>query len=118
MAKELAGDEWTLGDLSGVSTEDFWTCAKTDTIGYDIHPYLDIDKCVNFERDLWFELGKCMWRKHWSVYPDHMKYVCNDIVKPFKVKILCYAESVREMHDLAKYLPPPSMNVDSAMADN
>ena len=42
--KELAGDEWTLGDMSGVSTEDFWTWTKTDTIRYDQHPYLDIDK--------------------------------------------------------------------------
>ena len=47
-----------------------------------------------------------------------MKYVCNDIVKPFKVKILCYAERVREMHDIAKYLPPPSMNGESSMSSN
>ena len=46
--KELAGDEWTLGDMSGVSTEDFWTLANTDNIGYYGHPYLDIDKCVDF----------------------------------------------------------------------
>ena len=63
-AKELAGNEWTLGDLSGVSMEYLWTWAKTDTIGYDGHPYLAIDKCVNFKRELWFELGNCMWRKH------------------------------------------------------
>ena len=102
--------------MSGLSTEDFWTWAKTDTTGYDRHPYLDNDKCVNSERELWFELGKCMWRKHWSVYQNHMKYVHNDIVKPFKVKILCYVESVREMHDLEKYLHPPSMKGESAMA--
>ena len=48
LVEELAGDEWTLVDLSGVSTEDFWTLVKTDTIGYDGHPYLDIDKCVDF----------------------------------------------------------------------
>ena len=63
-AKEIAGDKWTLGDMIGVSTEDFWTWEKTDNIGYDGHYYLAIDKCVNFERELWFELGKCMWRKH------------------------------------------------------
>ena len=42
-----------------------------------------------------------------------MKYVCNDIVKPFKVKICCYNERVREMNELAKYLPPPSMKGES-----
>ena len=50
-----------------------------------------------------------MWRKDQNVYQDHMKYVHNDIVKPFKVKIIHYAEHVIEMHELAKYLPPPSM---------
>ena len=47
-----------------------------------------------------------------------MKYVCNDIVKPFKVKILRYAERVCEMHDLAKYLPLPSMKVESELVAN
>ena len=67
-AKELTGDEWTMSDMNELSTEDFWTWAKTDTTGYDEHPYLAIDKCVKFERELWFELGKCMLSKHCSVY--------------------------------------------------
>ena len=86
--------------MNGLSMEDFWTWEKTDTNGYDGHHYLANDNCVYFEMELWFELGKCMWRKHWSVYQDHMKYVQNDIVKPFKVKILHYAERMRGMHDL------------------
>ena len=48
-----------------------------------------------------------MWRKHWRIYQDHLKYIHNYIVKPFGVGILCYAERVWEMHDLAKHLPPP-----------
>ena len=56
--------------------------------------------------------------KHRSVYQDHMKYVRNEIVKPFKVKILCYVERVREMHDIENYLTPPSMKGESAMASN
>ena len=62
---------------------------KTDNIGYDGHDYLAMDKLVDFDRELWLELGKCMWRKHWIVYHNHMKYVCNDIVKPFKVPGQC-----------------------------
>ena len=46
--KELAGDEWNLGKLAGLSTNDFWTWSKTDTLGYDVHVYLAMDKCVNF----------------------------------------------------------------------
>ena len=93
--KELAGDEWNLKKLTGISTEAFWTWAKTDTTGYDGHAYLVLDKCVNFERELWFELGKYMWRKHRSFYQDHTKYIGNDIVKSFRVKILCYYRRVR-----------------------
>ena len=47
-----------------------------------------------------------------------MEYVCNDIVKPLKVKKLRYIERVREMYDLAKCLPTPLMKGQSAMADN
>ena len=117
-AKELAGDEWTLGDINRLSTEEFWTWAKTDATEYDGHPYLANDKYVDFERELLFELGKCTWRNHWSVYQDHMKYVCNDTVKPFKVKILRYAEHVCETHDPEKYLPTPSMKGYSAIEAN
>ena len=116
--KELAGDEWTLGDLSGVSAEEFWTWVKTDTIGYAGNPYLAIDKCVKFERELWFELGKCMRRKHRSVYQDHMKYVHNDIVKPLKDKTLCYTKRVRVMNDLANFLSLPPMKGEITMEAN
>ena len=47
-----------------------------------------------------------------------MKFVLNDIVKPFKVKILRYANRLQYMHELAKHLPPPSMNGKSVMAAN
>ena len=59
-----------------------------------------------------------MCRKHRSVYQDHMKYVRNGIVKPFKVKILRYAEHVLDMHEQAKHLPSPSMKGESSMAAN
>ena len=65
--KKLADDEWTLDVMSGLSTEDSWTWVKTDTIGYDRYTYLAIDNCVDFERELGFELGKCMCRKNRSV---------------------------------------------------
>ena len=94
--KELTGDEWNLGKTTGLSAEELWTWEKTDTTGYDGHDYLAQDKCVDFKRELWFKLVKCMRRKHLSVYQDHMKYSHNDILKPFKAKIICYAEHVCE----------------------
>ena len=47
-----------------------------------------------------------MWRKHRSIFKDHVKYIHYDIVKTFRVGILRYAEHVHEMQDLAQYLPP------------
>ena len=50
LVRELDGDEWNLRKLSGISTGDFWTWYKTDTMGYDVHAYLTIDKCINLDR--------------------------------------------------------------------
>ena len=58
-----------------------------------------------------------MWRKHRRVYQYHLKYVSNDIVKPFCVSILQYVKYVREMHDLEKYPPPHSIKVKIYEAD-
>ena len=49
-AEELAGDEWNLGELAGLSTDDLWTWYKMDTTGYDGHSYLAMDKYVDFKR--------------------------------------------------------------------
>ena len=51
-----------------------------------------------------------MWRKHRSTSQDHVKYIHNEIVKPFGLGIIQYYERVRDMRDLANYPPPPSVN--------
>ena len=50
-----------------------------------------------------------MWRKHRSNFQDHVKYIHNEILKPFIVGIIQYADHIHEMHDIGKYLPPSSM---------
>ena len=77
-----------------------------------------MDKCVEFENNSWFEFGKFMWRKHCSIFQDHLKYLHTDIVKPFRVGICRYAKRVQDVHNLAKHLPPPSINCDSFEAAN
>ena len=67
LTKELARYEWTIGELTGLCAEDLWTRENTDNMGYEGHDYLARDKYVNFERGLWFEFGRLMWRKKWSV---------------------------------------------------
>ena len=59
-----------------------------------------------------------MWRKHQNVYKDHLKYVRDVILKPFRVVILCCAKRIMEMHDLAKYLPSPLMKGESYKSAN
>ena len=78
-SKDLAGDKCTLGALKKLSTDDFWNWAKKYGIMYDGYAYLGIDKCVEFEKEVWLELGKCMWRKHQSVHQDHLENFSNDI---------------------------------------
>ena len=50
LAKDIAGDKWTLGYLKALSTEQFCTWAKIDGLedARDAHPILD--KCVDFEK--------------------------------------------------------------------
>ena len=64
--------------------------------------YLGPVRCNEFDKHILFELGKSMWRKHHSTYQDHIKYIRNDIVKPFRVIIIQYTEHICEMHNLAK----------------
>ena len=47
-----------------------------------------------------------MWMKHQSIFQDHIKYIRNDIVNPFRVVIIHYAKRIEEMHDLEKNLSP------------
>ena len=105
--KDLVGNKWTLVKLKGISTDDFWTWDKIERLYYDGDSYLGLEKWLDFEKDIWFELGKYMWRKHRSVLQDHLKYISNGIVKSFCVVILRYGKRVQDMHDLSKQLPPP-----------
>ena len=67
---------------------------------------------------LWFELGKSMLRNHLSVFQDDLKYIRNDILNPFHVRIIHYSERVGCMHDLANHLHSPLMKGESFEAYN
>ena len=89
--------------------EQFWTWEKLDGLDTDVDAYLGADRYIAFEKDIWFELGKSMRNKYWSVFQEHVEYIHNIIVKLSSVDILQYAKRVREMHDLENYLLPPLM---------
>ena len=54
LVKDLTGYTWTLGNLKGISTDNFWTWLKTGGVGYDRDAYLGLDKCVNFMKEICF----------------------------------------------------------------
>jgi hypothetical protein len=67
------------------------------------------ESAEEFEKLLWFELGKLIWKDHRQVYYGHIKYLQQNIVKPFKWTMVQYISRVREMYDYCIYLQPPSL---------
>ena len=64
--------------------------------------------CMDFDHKLWFELWETMWKNHCCVFYNHVRYVQNNITKPYKVIILKYYEQICEMFELAQYISPTS----------
>ena len=82
-AKELTGYQWTLGKTKDVAMERFWTREKEYSLADDGDEYLGVDKCIDSKKELWLELLKRIWKKNHNAFYDHVKYIQNDIVKPF-----------------------------------
>ena len=59
---------------------------------------------------MWFMLGRYLWGKIFSLFDEHIIYVKNDIQNLYKMVILKYDELVREMFEMANFLPPPISN--------
>ena len=68
MTREFDKDQWNFGSAKDVIVDNFWTWDKSDRIDSDGEPISGADLCKTFEKELWFELGKCMWRKHQSTF--------------------------------------------------
>ena len=79
--------------------EKLCTWKKLDGVDSSGNMYLGTDRCLSSEKDIWFELGKSMRKKHRSVLQYHVRKIHNDIVKTFRVGILQYSKRVREMND-------------------
>ena len=110
IARDKAGNQWSLGKPEGVCLEDFWAFWNTNVIGcYDDDTTAE-DSCINLDQALWFMLGRSSHKKHLSMFGEHIYYVRNDIQNPFKIGILKYADNVNEMFAVDKLLPPLSRN--------
>ena len=47
-----------------------------------------------------------IWKKHRSVFDDHLRYVQNDVTNTYKERIIKYTEFMHEMINLSQYLSP------------
>ena len=81
--------------------KEFYKFAKAN--GQYDNGYLTNGKniCKYFELRPRFERGKTIWKKHHSVFGDHVRYVTNNITKPYNAIILKYDECVREMFGIS-----------------
>ena len=99
--------EWTLEDEE-LSEED-----KKKTVDEQIvlteQLVMGHEAAQTFEKLLWFELGKLIWKDHRQMYYDHIKYLQQHICKPFKWTMIQYISRVRELFDYCIYLQPPTM---------
>jgi hypothetical protein len=66
-----------------------------------------------FEKLLWFELGKLIWKDHRQVYHEHIEYLQQNINKPLKWPMIRYIGRFREMFDYCLYLQPHSFKDQS-----
>ena len=72
------------------------------------------ESAEQFEKLLWFELGKLIWKDHRQVYHDHIEYLQQSINKPFKWPMVRYISRIREMFDYCLYLQPHSLKNQSS----
>ena len=79
MVKGIDGYQWTLGATKNITMDQVWTWVKLYGVDMDRDVYLGTYRCLDFKKYIWFELGKSMWKKHWRVFQDHVKYILNDI---------------------------------------
>ena len=81
-------NQWSLGAAKSVTMDQFWTCYKVYRRNAAGNHISGADSCTYFDKELWFDLVKIMWINHKSVFQDHLKYMHNYIVKPFRVGII------------------------------
>ena len=84
----ISGKPWTLGLGNNITIEQFWTWYKVYGCKSDGNPISGAENLEDFQNQFWFDIGKSMCIKHSSLFKDHVKYIHNNIVKPYTVFII------------------------------
>ena len=64
IARGLAGKQCTLREANNETMEQFWAWTKLYSVGSGGYTVIGADRCKNFEKDLWFKIGKSMCKNH------------------------------------------------------
>ena len=86
----LYGNQWTLRAANNVTMEKLWYRDKVDRRDADRDPIRGVDWCNDSEKELWFDLGKVMWRGDCYLFQYHIKYTHENIVNTYILVILQY----------------------------
>ena len=81
------GNTWIFREEKDINMEQFWIWSKADGCDYEGNPIKGDDCFKDFEKERLFDLGKCMWRKHSSVFQDKFKLFHNDIANIYRMII-------------------------------
>ena len=97
---------------NNVTIEQFEYLDNEDCVNSGGYAVTGVNISIDFKKELWFDMGKSMWRKYLYVSQGHVKYNRNDILNLFRTVIVQYAERVCEIHDINKFMPPSSKKGD------
>ena len=101
-SRSYANIKWNFESAKYLSMENFYIWSKVDELESNGDPISEDDLRKDFNKELWSKLGKFMWRKNQYDFQDYVEYIYKDIVKPFRVSILQYAERICEMQNISK----------------
>ena len=84
------GNKWIVGLLKYSRVEKIFIWSKVYGLYSDGDPISGEDWFDYFKKYLWLDLVNLMWKKHQYDFQYHMKYIHNNLVKPFSLILLQY----------------------------
>ena len=70
---DLSENEWNLRATKNATMKQFWVWSKSDGANSGGYAVTGEDFCIDFEKELLFEIVKSMRRNHYSVLQYHVK---------------------------------------------
>ena len=72
IARNKAGDQWSLGEPEDVCSEDFWELCSTGRTSCDSDDLTVKDRCIGLDISISFIMGRLMWKKYRNIYEEYV----------------------------------------------